>query len=154
MQGTKKQKNILKHEPFDKRPKQTYLSYKNFINNIFCHIHLIILLILNEFPWQSDDLLSVKPDAGCPGNLADRVLGDNVIPQLVFVHALGKGSLDAGALLVYGVVERIDKSADGIADGVITHTIGDLTIKVGEFFAIVCKALEVDTFLMIQEKKI
>ena len=103
---------------------------------------------------QGDDLQALEPEAGGTGDGAGGVAADDVVAGGILVHQREEGVLYARALLVDGVVERVDKVGDGINDFLLVQAAGGLHVEVGEFLAMVGKPLELYTLWMGKEEQI
>ena len=105
-------------------------------------------MYLNKIARQRDGLATLKPYTRHTIHATLGMAADGIVFQLIAVHALGKGGLDACTLLVDGVVKRIDKAVDGRHDLVVRHTVAHQAIIAEQLITIVDEMLELYAVFM------
>ena len=69
----------------------------------------LFLLPNHQFSWEGDDFQAFVPDATGALDMLQRVTADEVITGAILVHHTEKHFLDAGTLLIDGVIQRINQ---------------------------------------------
>ena len=114
----------------------------------------LFLLPNHQFPWEGDDFQAFVPDAAGALDMLQRVTADEVITGAILVHQTKEHFLDAGTLLIDGIIQRIYQMIHTLYHLLLIQHLSRRHIITQQFIPIIRQMLELDTLRMRQEQQI
>ena len=114
----------------------------------------LFLLPNHQFSWEGDDFQAFVPDAARALDMLQRVTADKIITGAILVHQTKEHFLDAGTLLIDGVIQRINQMIHTLYHLLLIQHLSRRHVITQQLIPIICQTLELDTLRMRQEQQI
>ena len=105
----------------------------------------LFLLPNHQFPREGDDFQAFVPDAAGAKEMLLRVAADEIVTGRVLIHQTEEHLLDAGTLLIDGVIQRINQMIHTIYHLLLIQHLSRRHIITQQLIPIISQTLELNT---------